>query len=254
MTSPPKPDPPARRLNRFLADAGLGSRRGVEDLVRRGRVSVNGSVVKELGLRIDPARDEVRVDDRLVEPANVGLVYAFHKPLGVVCTFRGQGGQPTLAPYKLRADLPGPAMPVGRLDADSTGLLLWTDDGSLNQALCRPESGIWKTYLVTLKRSPSAAEIRRFTTGRITLDGRPCQPCGLEPEPGAEDTWVVRLHEGRKRQIRRMFRAIGNRVVTLHRVAFGPIGLGELEAGFFRILADAEIAELRRAAGSSGGK
>ncbi|NCQ33981.1 rRNA pseudouridine synthase [bacterium] len=254
MVNLPKPDSPSLRLNRFLADAGLGSRRGVENLVRQGRVVVNGKATSELGLRIDPDRDEVRVDGQVVTAAASGLVYAFHKPLGVVCTFRGQGGQPTLAPYKRQANLPGPMMPIGRLDADSTGLLLWTDDGNLNHALCRPESGIWKTYVVTLDRQPSAAEVRRFTGGRISLDGWPCLPCGLEPAPGGREAWKVRIHEGRKRQIRRMFRAIGNRVVTLHRVEFGPISLGGLAGESFRALDKAEIAALRQAVAAPGGK
>ncbi len=251
MTNPRDPEPNLKRLNRFLADAGLGSRRSVEDLVHAGRVAINGVVVTGLGVRIDPATDRVTVDGAVVRSRTTGRCYAFHKPHGVVSTLRAQGGQPSLGPYKRRADLPEPVMPIGRLDADSTGLLLWTDDGALARDLLRPGTGLWKTYRVTLRRRPTPAEARRFTGGDIVLDGRPCLACELEPGPGG--VWTVRLHEGRKRQIRRMFRALDNRVVTLHRVGFGPIRLGNLAPGAFRLLDDDETAALRRAVRAKSG-
>ncbi len=250
MKTTPNPDTGAVRLNRFLADAGLGSRRGVEDLIRGGRVAVNGAVVLALGTRVVPGRDLVEVDGARVQDVTTGLVFAFHKPVGVVCTLKGQGGQPTLLPYKRQADLPAPVMPVGRLDADSSGLLLWTDSGTLSQALCRPGSGIWKTYAVTLAHQLRAREAGIFTGGTLELDGRPCLPCRLEAVRQNGRAWLVHLHEGRKRQIRRMFRAVGNRVLTLHRVAVGPVSLGRLEAGRFRALPPAEVAALREALAS----
>ncbi|HPF71281.1 MAG TPA: pseudouridine synthase, partial [Candidatus Krumholzibacteria bacterium] len=202
------------RLNRFLALAGLGSRRAVEDLVRAGRVAVDGQRVTDLGRRIDPAADAVTVDGRPVGVPHDRRVYAFHKPLDVVCTLKAQGGQPSLLPYRIQADLPERFVPVGRLDADSSGLLLWTDDGDLNQALCRPSSGVWKTYEVVLDKALPLERLPELTGGRLVLDGRPVRPCRIDP---GKDTrhWTIELHEGRKRQIRRMFQAVGMKVRAL---------------------------------------
>ncbi len=238
-------DAAAVRLNRFLADAGCGSRRSAEDLIRQGRVVIGGEVVLELGTKVHPDRDEVRVDGQILRVRAAKQVYAFHKPIAVVCTLKGQGGQATLLPYKRQADLPEPVMPIGRLDADSTGLLLWTDDGFLNQQLCRPGSGIWKEYAVNLARPLTPGEADIFSGGSLLLDGRPCLPCRIEPLAPGGCAWLVYLHEGRKRQIRRMFRAMGNRVLSLHRRAFGTVRLGKLEPGGFRRLTDQEVDALR---------
>ncbi len=236
------------RINRFLADAGLGSRRGAEEIIRAGRVSINGQLTTQLGLRVVPGTDEVMVDGQIVHAQKAGVVYAFHKPLGVVCTLKGQGGQPTLLPYKNQAELANPIMPVGRLDSDSSGLLLWTDDGNLNQALCRPGSGVWKKYRVRLSKALSSADRLRFSGGNLELDGRPCLPCELERADNQEHVWLVSLHEGRRRQIRRMFRALGHKVLDLHRLAVGPVLLGKLKPGDFRRVPHQEIGALRSAA------
>ncbi len=234
------------RLNRFLALAGFGSRRAVEDLVRAGRVALDGRTITDLGRRVDPARDAVTVDGRPVELPQDRRVYAFNKPLDVVCTLKAQGGQASLLPYRIRGDLPDRFVPVGRLDADSTGLLLWTDDGDLNQALCRPTSGVWKTYEVVLDRPLALERLPELTEGRIVLDGRPVRPCRIKP---GKDTrhWTIELHEGRKRQVRRMFQAAGVRVRELHRTAVGPIRLGLLHPGDFRRLTPPEVQALRDA-------
>ncbi len=241
------PDP-GLRLNRFLARAGLGSRRAVEDLVRAGRVAIDGAVVTDLGRRVDPERDTVTLDGKPVALPEGLRVYAFHKPLDVVSTLRAQGGQPSLLPYRTRADLPERLVPVGRLDADTTGLLLWTDDGDLNQALCRPASGVWKTYEVTVDKPLTLNQVQRLVDGGLVLDGRPVRPCRMTP---GKDTrhWTMELHEGRKRQIRRMIRAVGPRVTTLHRTAVGPVKLGLLRAGDFRRLTAPEVQALRDALG-----
>ena len=168
----------------------------------------------------------------------------------MVSTLRAQGGQASLLPYRIRADLPERFVPVGRLDADTTGLLLWTDDGDLNQALCRPASGVWKTYEVTVDRGATPTQVRRLTEGGLVLDGRPVRPCRLAP---GKDTrhWIMELHEGRKRQIRRMVKAVGLRVTSLHRTAVGPVKLGLLRPGDFRRLTVAEVQALRDALGAS---
>jgi pseudouridine synthase len=236
------------RLNRFLARCGLGSRRAVEDFIRAGRVAVDGAVVTDLACRVAPAATRVTVDGRPATLPQGTRVYAFHKPLGVVSTLRAQGGQPSLLPYRLRADLPDRFVPVGRLDAATTGLLLWTDDGILAERLCRPATGLWKTYEVDLDRPPSPHQVAALTGGKLSLDGRAVRPCRLsEREDGTTREWTMQLHEGRKRQIRRMFGALELRVVRLHRIAVGPVQLGLLRPGDFRRLTAAEDRELRSA-------
>ncbi len=236
------------RLNRFLARAGFGSRRAVEDLVRAGRVACNGEIVHDLGRRIDPAADEVTVDGAPARLPEDFRIYVFHKPRGVVSTLRSQGGQASLLPYRLQAELPDRFVPVGRLDSDTTGLLLWTDDGELNQRLCRPRSGVWKVYEVVLDAALDLHLVPKLTDGGIELDGRACRPCRLRPDPDGDlRCWTMELQEGRKRQVRRMFHAIGRKVTALHRAAVGPVVLGHLRPGDFRRLNPREVEALRRA-------
>jgi pseudouridine synthase len=236
------------RLNRFLARAGQGSRRSVEEFIRAGRVAVNGRTVTDLGRRVEPGIDAVHLDGVELRLPDDFRVYAFHKPLDVVSTLAAQGGQASLTPYRLQADIPDRFVPVGRLDAESTGLLLWTDDGDLNQRLCRPDSGVWKTYEVELDRPLVQTTLPRLTRGGIELDGRPCRPCRLRLKPDATTRhWIIEIHEGRRRQIRRMFKAVGMKVIALHRTAVGPISLGRLRPGDFRRLGKDEVAALRTA-------
>lgn len=236
------------RLNRFLARAGLGSRRSVEELIRQGRVKINGEKVEDLGRQVSPSRDSVEVDGVPARLPDDFRIYAFHKPLGVVSTLRPQGGQPDLSAYRLRADLPERFVPVGRLDSESTGLLLWTDDGQLNQDLARPRGGVWKTYEVELTEPLPERLIPRLTQGQIVIDGRPCLPCRLELAPDRTTRhWIMQLHEGRRRQIRRMFRQVGCKVLALHRTAIGPVKLGKLRPGDFRRLTATEENHLREA-------
>lgn len=235
------------RLNRCLARAGLGSRRSVEELVRQGRVTVDGQIVLDLGRRVDPAHCVLALDGQpLVIPRGFE-VYAFHKPLGVVSTLKSQGGQPSLLPYRSGADIPARFKPVGRLDLETTGLLLWTDDGDLNQALCRPRSSLWKTYEVELNRSLAVKQLPILTDGEINLDGRPCLPCRIQSSAGGASGrhWTLKLQEGRNRQVRRMFQALGLKVVRLHRSSFGPIRLGLLSSGDFRKLSSEEVLALQ---------
>jgi pseudouridine synthase len=225
----------------------------VEQLVIAGRVKLNGVTVTDLGRRVDPAKDHVAVDGRPLELPDDVRVYAFHKPLGVVCTLKSQSGQDSLEEWRRRAALPDRFVPIGRLDQATTGLLLWTDDGALNEQLCRPRSGVWKAYEVQLAEVLPDALLPTLTGGTIELDGRPCRPCRMRPGQRTDGRhWLVELHEGRKRQIRRMFAAVGHKVIRLHRVAVGPIMIGLLNAGDFRRLTAAEIAELRRAISAEG--
>jgi 23S rRNA pseudouridine2605 synthase len=241
------------RLNRYLARAGQGSRRSVEEFILAGRVTVNGETVRDLGRRVDPATDQVTFDGKPLRMPEDYRVYAFHKPLEVVSTLVSQGGQPSLLPYRLQSDIPDRFVPVGRLDAESSGLLLWTDDGELNQRLCRPDSSVWKTYEIELNAPLPPTKVEDLTKGGLLLDGRPCRPCRLAMQPDATTRhWVMELHEGRRRQIRRMFNTLGLKVLRLHRTAVGPVRLGKLRPGDFRRLGHDEVEALRQAV--TGGK
>jgi len=239
---------PTMRLNRFLARAGLGSRRSTEELIRAGRVQIDGETVADMGRRVDLDRDVVTVDGQPVNTPRDLRVYAFHKPVDVVSTLRSQGGQASLLPYRFQSDIPDRFVPVGRLDADSSGLLLWTDDGDLNQALCRPAAGVWKVYEVELNGPLPPDQIPVLTDGKLSLDGRPCRPCRLHMQMDKTNRhWIIELQEGRRRQIRRMFKAVGLKVLALHRTSVGPVNLGRLRGGDFRRLNPAEVKNLRDA-------
>jgi len=235
------------RLNRFLARAGHGSRRSVEEIIKAGRVTIDGETVTEMGRQVDAENSIVTVDGAPTEMPRDYRIYAFHKPLDVVSTMKSQGGQPSLEPYRLQSEIPDRFMAIGRLDSESTGLLLWTDDGNLNQALCSPDSGVWKTYEVVLNADLPQAKIPLLTDGKIMIDGRPCLPCKLEMADNKTTRhWVIQIHEGRRRQIRRMFKKVGVKVMKLHRVAVGPVQLGLLRAGGFRRLSHDEEQALRK--------
>jgi len=245
----PPSDQDTTRINRFLARAGLGSRRAVEDLIRQGRVTVNGDKITDLGRRVDPVNDVVTVDGHTATWPDTWRIFAFHKPVGVVSSLRPQGRTPCLDLYAGQADLPSGTVPVGRLDADTSGLLIWTDDGALHQALCRPRSGVWKVYVVDLNRPlPPDAE-SKLSNGEILLDGRPCLKARLRRRDDDGRRWEIAVSEGRNRQVRRMFMMVGVRVIGLHRIAVGDLQLADLRPGEFRELDTAESAALRSAAG-----
>jgi len=235
------------RLNRFLARAGLGSRRAVEEIIFGGRVEVDGRVVDEPGFRVG-ADAVVTVAGRVIDLPSQWSVFAFYKPLGIVSTLKPQRGQRALGEFRERANLPPGVVPIGRLDAGTSGLLLWTDDGILAQELCRPAGGVWKRYHIELYTPLAAADEPRLTGGGIDLDGLPCRPARLRPNGPDRRCWIMEIHEGRKRQIRRMFAALGLDVVGLHRTAFGPILLGDLQPGEFRQLGAGDVSRLRSAA------
>jgi len=199
-----------------------------------------------MGRRIDPDQDEVKHEGQILSLPEDYRVYVFHKPKDVVSTLKAQGDQPCLLPYRMQADIPDRFNPVGRLDSETTGLLLWTDDGELNQTLCSPKSGVWKTYEVELNDHLPDKKVKIITQGGLEIDGYPCMPCKLDmQEDQTTRHWIIQLHEGRKRQIRRMFRSIGLKVLKLHRVQVGSVTLGKLRPGDFRRLNFAEVQELR---------
>ena len=233
------------RLAKFLAHAGVASRRAAEEIVREGRITVDGEVVT------DPARDvgesnEVAFDGRRVEP-EPREVHALNKPPGVVSTARDTHGRPTVVELvRSRRRL----YPVGRLDADTTGLILLTNDGELAERLTHPRYGVKKVYRARVqpaRLSPRALEALK--KGVELDDGRTAPAQVRQPATGVVE---LTIREGKKRQVRRMLEAVGHRVVELERVAFGPLGLRGLELGKSRRLNEREVERLRKAAERRG--
>lgn len=237
------------RLQRFLARAGVASRRGSEDLMTAGRVAVNGAIVSELGAKVDPAVDRVTVDGREVRLGAAPAYHMLNKPDGYVTTMSDPQGRPTVAEL-LPADAPAGLFPVGRLDRDVTGLLLLTSDGDLAHRLLHPRHHVWKIYRAEVDGEPSAADLRALAEG-IELDDGPTAPArvNLLWSEGSRAEVEIALREGRKRQVKRMLAAVGHPVRSLRRTAFGPLELGDLAPGATRSLTEAEIAALRDAAG-----
>ena len=238
-------DPPPERLQKVLARGGFGSRRTCELLIESGRVTVNGQVA-ELGRRVDVERDKVAVDD-IVVSTRAGLVYyLLNKPSGVVTTARDPHGRPTvidLLPLEPRV------FPVGRLDADTEGLLVLTNDGDLTYHLTHPSFGVEKEYLAQVEGRPSPAALRRLREGVELDDGitAPARAALVPPQ-----TIKLSIHEGRNRQVRRMCAAIGHPVVRLVRTRVGPIAERRLKPGEWRPLTQAEVRALAQAAAAPG--
>ena len=268
------------RLQKFLARAGVASRRGSEDLMTAGRVTVNGRVVTELGSKVDPLTDEVAVDGMPVRLSDGAVVIMLHKPAGVLTTMSDPQGRPCVAQLVPTERYPG-LFPVGRLDRDTTGLLLFSTDGELGHALLRPRGEVVKRYLALVDGTPSEEELAQIREG-VMLDDGPALPAEARLLDRAEarrdldlfaldarearrgrgrqvaaiasgERSVVELglHEGRTREVRRMMGAIGHPAAALHRASFGPLALGGLGRGKWRELSPEEVAALRVAAGQS---
>jgi len=247
----PRPTAPTAgdmRLQKYLSRAGVASRRAAESMILAGRVSVNGRVVTELGTRVDPSTDRVAVDGEpvaLVEPVWIAL----HKPPGHVTTRSDPQGRPTI--YDLIPESYAGLFHVGRLDVDSEGLLLLTNQGDVSHRLLHPRRGVDRVYEVLVRGAVTDEGIRRLLEG-VELEDGVARAVTVRRLPGAgpgRTRLRVTLREGRKREVRRLFAVIGHPVRRLVRVRFGPIRLGRLERGRWRRLSAAEIAALRRAAG-----
>ncbi len=234
------------RLQKFLARAGVGSRRGCEALILEGRVTVNGVRVDTLGTRVDGVRDAVKVDGKRVRArTEPPIVIALNKPRGVVTTVSDPEGRPTV--MDLVRSIRRRVYPVGRLDFHSDGLLLLTDDGELARDLMHPGKDVPKWYRVKVRGKPTAEVLRRIERG-IVLDGKRTLPARVRmARPGA-NAWIeIAVTEGRNRLVRRLFEAVGHPVQRLRRTAIGPIKIGRLPAGSFRTLSSREVEALRAA-------
>ena len=232
------------RLQKALAAAGVGSRRHCEELIAAGRVTVNNSVVRELGTKVAPG-DRLAVDGNEVGKPERLVYYALHKPVGYVSTADDPEGRPTVLDLVPRDER---VYPVGRLDYDSEGLLILTNDGELTQGLLHPSHEIEREYEVFVDAEPTPDDLRALRDG-VEIDGQRTAPAHarvIDKRP--DGTWLLlAIHEGRKRQIRRMCEAIGLRVIRLVRVRVGPLVLGDLPEGRWRRLRPAELAALRKA-------
>jgi 23S rRNA pseudouridine2605 synthase len=237
------------RLQKVLAHAGVASRRAAERLIAEGRVSVNGTVVAELGTKVDPARDAIKVDGKRVGAPPTGRTYlALNKPRGVVTTLSDPEGRPTVKDF-LRG-IKARVYPVGRLDYNSEGLLILTDDGALARDLMHPSRGVEKTYLAKVKGQPEPEVLSRLSRG-IPLDGKRTGHARVRIVRRGDNAWIeITIGEGRNRQVRRMFQAVGHPVQRLRRLGYGGVVLGRLPVGHLRPLSQAEVAELSRAAGA----
>lgn len=236
------------RLQKILARAGLASRREAERWILEGRVRVNGVVVRELGLKADPARDKIQVDHKPVRVAPERRYYLFHKPVGLITSLGDPRGRPHLGEYLEQLGIRERVFPVGRLDFNSSGLLLLTDDGELSARLTHPRYRIPKVYHVKISRQPTERELQRLGRGIELEDGRTAPARVRLIEVLRRKAWVeVEICEGRYREVRRMFEALGYFVERLIRVRLGPLRLGSLPPGQLRPLSPKEVAALRRA-------
>jgi 23S rRNA pseudouridine2605 synthase len=230
------------RLQKYLAEAGVASRRASEQIILSGRVTVNGQVVQELGSKVDPAHDKVAVDGRLVRPKKK-LYLALHKPKGYLCTKRDPEGRRTIADLLPREW--ENVQSVGRLDNDSEGLIFLTNDGDFSLKLTHPRYGIRKKYIVTVLGRVEPSLLARFLAG-IEDAGELLKVAKARILSANNSRSVVELElaEGKNREIRRLFAAVDLEIERLQRVSIGPIKLGELPAGKWRILTETEIKSL----------
>ncbi len=241
-------DPDGVRLQKLLASAGVGSRRACETLISEGRVEVDGQVVTELGVRVDPTRQSVHVDGVRVQLDESRVYLAFNKPLGVVTTMNDELGRPSVGDYVggRRERL----FHVGRLDADTEGLLLLTNDGELAHRLQHPAYGVLKTYVAQIP-GPVPRDLGRTLREGVELDDGPVAVDSfrvLDSRPGKALVEVV-LHEGRKHIVRRLLEAVGHPVTSLVRTQVGPVVLGSTKPGKSRPLTRDEVGRLYTAAG-----
>jgi len=228
------------RLQKIISMAGISSRRKAEDLIREGKVSVNGSVVSTLGSKADPEKDYIKVNGRLIHSEPLEY-FAFYKPQGVVTSTSDPEGRPVVSDYfTSRRRL----YPAGRLDYNSEGLVIMTNDGNLAKSIMTAGS-IPKVYRVKVQEIPDKKSLDFLRNGALLKDGTKLAPCGIRILKFSRNPWLeVILYQGKNRQIRRMFEDTGHFVMKLKRIAIGPITLGTLKAGEFRKLKPVEVQAL----------
>ena len=236
------------RLQKYLADAGVASRRASEELITAGRVSVNGETA-QLGMSVEPENDVVLLDGKPVAKKEALYTLVLYKPKGVVSTSEDPQGRNTVQEYV--KNIPARLYNVGRLDINTEGLLLMTNDGEIAYRMTHPKYSVEKTYYAICDGKLTASEIASLTNG-VQLDDGMTAPARVErvrPTKMGDTTFLITIHEGRNRQIRRMLEAVGHRTLRLKRERFGPIVLGDMKPGETRVLKQAELNSLREALG-----
>ena len=232
------------RLQKMIAGTGLASRRKAEALIASGRVTVNGKVVTELGTKVDPGRDHVKVDGKHLTAAQPFVYLLLNKPKNVMSTLDDPGGRTTVKDYLHGVSVR--VFPVGRLDFDSEGLMLLTNNGDLAQALLHPRYHVPKTYLIKVKGVLTDEEIAELQRGVQLEDGMTGPAVVKKIKKAAQNSWLeITIREGRKHQVKRMLEAVGHPVIKLMRIKMGPLSLGDLGSGEFRFLTDREANGLR---------
>jgi 23S rRNA pseudouridine2605 synthase len=243
----------AERLQKFLAAAGVASRRHAEALIVAGRVKVNDRVVSALGTRVDPDRDLVSVDGRLVSRSAERAYYLLYKPSGCVTTASDPEGRPTAQDY-LRG-VRERVFPVGRLDWDAEGAVLFTDDGELANRLAHPRYGHRRVYLVKVRGEPAPEQLARMREGLRLEDGPARALEAAVHEPAEKNTWIrIVVGEGRHHLVKRLCEAVGLQVQRLFRPEFGGVTVARLRPGTFRALAPDEIRAMKASVGLAGGR
>jgi 23S rRNA pseudouridine2605 synthase len=238
------------RLQKIISRAGLASRREAERWIVEGRITVNGAVVDKLGSQADPAKDSIKIDGKRIKSAAAPLYYALHKPPGVITTLNDSQHRPDLTPYVARLGEKRRIFPVGRLDFNTTGLLLLTNDGEMAMRLAHPRYGVAKVYRVKLSACPTEEELNELRKGLRLEDGMTAPARVRVIDKLRKNAWVeIEVHEGKKREVRRMFEALNYFVEKLIRIKVGPITLGDLPVGELRPLYQGEVMALKVAVG-----
>jgi len=228
------------RLQKILAKAGIASRRKAEELIREGKVRVDGRVVTEMGTQVDPETQKIECDGIPVTSKEKKIYILLHKPPGFLSTVHDPQGRPIVT--DLLQNVKERVYPVGRLDLDTEGALLLTNDGELAQKILHPSHEVNKTYVAKVKGKPSTKKLDALTTG-IVIEGRKTWPASIEVlhVEAQTSTLQIVIHEGRKRQVRKMFEAVGHPVLQLKRIAYGQLELGQLAPGKYRFLGPKDI-------------
>jgi pseudouridine synthase len=232
------------RLQKYMALCGVASRRASEELIKNGQVQVNGKVVLEMGTVIDPDKDRVSVDGKTVKPEKRKVYIMLNKPVGIVTSLKDEKGRTVVT--DLIEGVDERIYPVGRLDSDTSGLLLLTNDGELAFKLTHPSKRIFKKYIAIVEGLPNKGELERLRNG-IKIDGRVTSKAKVKvlKNFGEDSILEIEIFEGRNRQVKKMCEAVNHPVKKLKRVAFGELQLGGLESGNWRYLNDEELASIR---------
>lgn len=232
------------RINKYIAQSGIASRRKADELIDAGKVIVNGTVVRNKGMQIDETKDKVKVDGRHIKIQEETIYLMLNKPVGCVTTTKDQFDRKSV--IDVMTEIKDRVYPIGRLDYDTSGLLFLTNDGDLTYRLTHPKHEVKKTYIALVKGIPTKGELDRFKNG-LFIDGKKTAPAEVKilEIRGNKSRLEIKIHEGRNRQVRKMCEAIGHPVSKLRRIAIGKLTLGNLKTGEYRYLNKKEVEYLK---------